>query len=251
MNALQGRPIASIKWGEDRRTGKFAGYCHVLFESATDAGWVVQNLGGAELNGRPMKVDAAADGGRRPEDAAAAVGKVKWQKPAGGNSADLANPTGEVRCFVGNLEFSLGSEAALVEVFREVGAEVKDVYIPTDRVTQKFYGTAFVNFVSSEAAATAVGCNGMVLRGRPARIEYSPYNKRQRGGGGGGGGGDGKGGGKGGGKGKGGGGGKGKGSRGGGGGGGGGGGWSESKSFGGGAGFGGFSGGGDSWGGQA
>eukprot|EP01050_Picozoa_sp_SAG11_P003341 SAG11_NODE_187_length_13061_cov_10.715322_5_plen_67_part_00 len=27
----------SVKWGEDRRTGKFAGYCHVVFSSAAMA----------------------------------------------------------------------------------------------------------------------------------------------------------------------------------------------------------------------
>jgi RNA recognition motif-containing protein len=112
----------------DRRTGKFAGYCHVVFESATDAKWVVEEIDGAMLHERSMKLDFAPDGGRQ-QDVDAAAGKIEWQAPD--QSAD--NPTAEVRCFVGNLPFSMGTETALQEAFSLVGAEVRDVYIPTDR----------------------------------------------------------------------------------------------------------------------
>jgi RNA recognition motif-containing protein len=122
------RRIASVKWGMDRRTGKFAGYCHVVFESAIDAKWVVEEMNGAILQERPMKLDFAPDGGRQ-QDVEAAAGKIEWQAPD--QSAD--NPTAEVRCFVGNLPFSMGTETALREAFSLVGAEVRDVYIPTDR----------------------------------------------------------------------------------------------------------------------
>ena len=219
----------------------FGADCHVVFGSAKDAKWAVKQ-NGVDLHNRPMKIDGAADGGKREADVMAAVGKVKWQAPA----APAANPTSEIRCFIGNLEFSLGKEAELKTAFAEIGAEVKDAYIPTDRVTQKFYGTAFVNFVSAEAAATAVGCNGMLLRGRPTRVEFSPYKigkNRAPNSSGGKGGGGGKG--------------KGKGGKGKGGGKGGGGDFSQSKSFGGGdhsaasnfGGGGGFGswGGGESW----
>jgi len=47
------------------------------------------------------------------------------------------------------------------------------------RVTKQFYGTVFVNFVTPLGAAVAVGCHGMVLAGRPVRIEYSPYKKKE------------------------------------------------------------------------
>ena len=46
------------------------------------------------------------------------------------------------------------------------------------RVTKQFYGTVFINFMTPLGAAVAVGCHGMVLAGRPIRIEYSPYRKR-------------------------------------------------------------------------
>eukprot|EP01052_Picozoa_sp_SAG31_P038518 SAG31_NODE_5166_length_2704_cov_2.110940_3_plen_137_part_00 len=92
----EGKQITSIKWGLDRRTGKFAGYCHIVFGSAADAEAALGHHGEL-LRGRPMKIDAAADGGRRAEDVAAAEGKVKWRPPPD----RAANPTDEVRCFVG------------------------------------------------------------------------------------------------------------------------------------------------------
>ena len=46
----------------------------------------------------------------------------------------------------------------LRQSFLDIGLEMKDAYIPTDRVTGKFYGTAFVNFISPEVAALAGGC---------------------------------------------------------------------------------------------
>lgn len=52
-------------------------------------------------------------------------------------------------------------------------------------VTKQFYGTVFINFITPLGAAVAVGCHGMLLGGRPVRIEYSPYHSRggSRGGG--------------------------------------------------------------------
>ena len=97
------RPILTIKWGEDRRSGKFAGFCHVAMQRAEDAKWLVGQHG-EQLAGRPMKIDLAADGGRRVEDQGLAAGKIKWRTP----SAAAPNPTGEVRCFIGNMEFSMG-----------------------------------------------------------------------------------------------------------------------------------------------
>ena len=61
---------------------------------------------GALLADRPLKVDAAADGGRQADAAAAAAaakGKGKWRAPEAG----AANPTEEVRCFVGNLAWEV------------------------------------------------------------------------------------------------------------------------------------------------
>ena len=76
-----------------------------MFEHASDATWALtQN--GAILAERPLKVDAAADGGRQADTAAAAAaakGKGKWRAPEGG----VANPTEEVRCFVGNLAWEV------------------------------------------------------------------------------------------------------------------------------------------------
>ena len=80
----------------------------------------------------------------------------------------------------------MGTEDALRSAFLKIGAAVRDVYIPTDRVTKRFYGTVFINFESPAEAALAVACHGMLLCGRPVRVEFSPYKRKTPGGPGGG-----------------------------------------------------------------
>ena len=83
------------------------------------------------------------------------------------------------------LVVQMGTEDALRSAFLKIGAAVRDVYIPTDRVTKRFYGTVFINFESPAEAALAVACHGMLLCGRPVRVEFSPYKRKSPGGGGG------------------------------------------------------------------
>jgi hypothetical protein len=73
------------RWGEDRRSGKFAGYCHIAFAARADAQWAVETQHGSVFGGRALKIDAASDDGRRPEDAgaAAAVAECTLLAPAG------------------------------------------------------------------------------------------------------------------------------------------------------------------------
>jgi nucleolin len=52
--------INTIRWGEDKTTGDFKGYAHIVFddEEAVDAAVV---LSGSELMGRSIRVDFAMD----------------------------------------------------------------------------------------------------------------------------------------------------------------------------------------------
>ncbi len=90
------------------------------------------------------------------------------------------------RLYVGNLSFSTSRET-LEAAFAAVG-EVTDIAIPTDRETGQPRGFAFVTMGSSQEAVRAIDeLNGMMLDGRPLRVNEA-QERPQRGGGGGGGG---------------------------------------------------------------
>src|SRR5438128_12658797 len=93
------------------------------------------------------------------------------------------------RLYVGNLSFSTTREA-LEAAFAAAG-EVREVTIPTDRETGQPRGFAFVTMASAQAATNAISqLNGMMLDGRPLKVNEA----QERTGGGGGGGGGGRGG---------------------------------------------------------
>jgi len=76
------------------------------------------------------------------------------------------------RVFVGNLSFSV-TEADLRSVFGHFGS-IADLHWVTDRITGKFYGTAFVTFVSPAAAKEAIqALNGTDLLNRPMKVNYA------------------------------------------------------------------------------
>jgi RNA recognition motif-containing protein len=100
------------------------------------------------------------------------------------------------RLYVGNLSFKTSLET-LQAAFAEAG-EVRDVSMPTDRETGQPRGFAFVTMGNDQQAAEAINrLNGMMLDGRPLRVNEA--QERTGGGGGRGGGGGGFGGGGGGG----------------------------------------------------
>ncbi|GAC1539438.1 MAG: hypothetical protein NVS3B10_04170 [Polyangiales bacterium] len=103
------------------------------------------------------------------------------------------------RLYVGNLAFQT-TEDVLRTAFAAFG-EVVEVKLVLDRDTGRSRGFAFVSMADGEAAQKATtGMNGMMLDGRPLRVnEAEERQARGPGGGGGGGGGYGGGGGRGGG----------------------------------------------------
>ena len=101
------------------------------------------------------------------------------------------------RLYVGNLSFSTSRES-VEAAFAAVGS-VSEVAMPTDRETGQPRGFAFVTMGSAQEANDAIArLNGLMLDGRPLRVNEA--QERPPGGGGGGfGGGGGGGGGRGGG----------------------------------------------------
>jgi nucleolin len=63
-------------------------------------------------------------------------------------------------------------EADLRDAFSECG-ELSDIHWNEDKETGKFYGTAFANFESVEAATKAVALSGKDILGRPVIVEFA------------------------------------------------------------------------------
>jgi RNA recognition motif-containing protein len=90
------------------------------------------------------------------------------------------------RIYVGNLSFNSSADT-IRSTFAEFG-EVSDVHVVMDRETGRPRGFAFVTMGTEEAAQKAIqGANGLMVDGRPLRVNEA--QERQGGGGGGGGGG--------------------------------------------------------------
>jgi len=73
------------------------------------------------------------------------------------------------KVFVGNLSFQTSKEA-LGELLSQAG-QVVDVFLPTDRATQRPRGFAFVEFATEAEAEEAIRrFDGQPLDGRPLRV---------------------------------------------------------------------------------
>ncbi len=89
------------------------------------------------------------------------------------------------RLYVGNLSFSTTRES--IEAAFGAAGEVREVAMPTDRETGQPRGFAFVTMGTAQAATNAIAqLNGVMLDGRPLRVNEA--QERPAGGGGGGGG---------------------------------------------------------------
>jgi cold-inducible RNA-binding protein len=90
------------------------------------------------------------------------------------------------KVFVGNMSFDTTREE-LQELFAQAG-EITEVVVPTDRMSGRPRGFAFVTFASDEAAAAAIQkLDGHLLGGRNLRVNEASAERPQRSFGGGGG----------------------------------------------------------------
>jgi RNA recognition motif-containing protein len=89
------------------------------------------------------------------------------------------------KVFVGNMSFDTTREA-LQELFAQAG-EVTEIVVPTDRMSGRPRGFAFVSFTTDEQAASAIQkLDGHLLDGRNLRVNEASAERPQRPGGGGG-----------------------------------------------------------------
>lgn len=90
------------------------------------------------------------------------------------------------RLYVGNLSFNT-NKLALQDAFSGSGREVTDVHVVSDRETGQSRGFGFVTMATAEMARGAIAeMNGMVLDGRPLRVNEAEERPARTGGGGGG-----------------------------------------------------------------
>ncbi len=83
------------------------------------------------------------------------------------------------KVFVGNLSFDTTRER-LQELFTQAG-EVTEVAMPTDRMSGRPRGFAFVSFATEEAAAAAIQkLDGQELDGRNLRVNEASAERPQR-----------------------------------------------------------------------
>jgi RNA recognition motif-containing protein len=81
------------------------------------------------------------------------------------------------KLFVGNLDFNT-SKQEVETLFSQVG-EIREVFLPTDRMSGRPRGFAFVEYELEEDAETAIErFNGYELSGRPLRV--NPAEDRPR-----------------------------------------------------------------------
>ena len=86
------------------------------------------------------------------------------------NEPCVGNPQGITRLFIGNLSFQINE--TLLEEFLPGLTHVKWI---TDKATGKFYGSAFIEMLTSQDAANAVTIqNGKSILSRPIKINYAP-----------------------------------------------------------------------------
>ena len=83
------------------------------------------------------------------------------------------------KVFVGNMSFETTREE-LQELFAQAG-EIAEVVIPTDRMSGRPRGFAFVTFANDEAAAAAIQkLDGQALGGRNLRVNEASAERPQR-----------------------------------------------------------------------
>jgi len=81
------------------------------------------------------------------------------------------NPNGVTRLFIGNLPFTV-NDVSLAEHFKP--ATITHIKWVTDKLTGKFYGSAFLEMANKVDAAKAVAKNGSKLISRELKINYAP-----------------------------------------------------------------------------
>lgn len=160
VEPIVGGKIVSIKWMEDRETGKFRGSGIIEFDSTEAAGKAAlmgpDGSEGTEIMGRPCRTRIWEERASTPKREARPLSE---------------RPDNCTTVFCGNLSFDIDDDK-MAEFFAKCG-EVKQIRWLTDRESGEFKGCGFVEFTTCEAVDAAVKMNGEQCLGRGIRLDYS------------------------------------------------------------------------------
>uniref|UniRef100_A0A7R9UX02 RRM domain-containing protein n=1 Tax=Diacronema lutheri TaxID=2081491 RepID=A0A7R9UX02_DIALT len=170
--------ITSIKWLNDKESGRFKGCGFLEFESAAAAAAALAK-NGVDLMERPMKVTPAETKPAREPKAGA----------GGGGFGDRPHEVGEpnLEVYVGNLSYSIDDDS-IKAALKSCGT-ITNIRWITDRDSGEFKGAGFISFSSLEESAKAIAMHGQDVLGRPLKCSYAKGRPDKAGGGGGAGGG--------------------------------------------------------------
>jgi hypothetical protein len=90
--------------------------------------------------------------------------------------APCPNPEGITRLFLKNMCAKSMDEGTLVDFLRP--AKVTHIQWLTDRNTGKFYGSAFIETMTSEDAGLVLALDGCVVLGRKIKIKYQKADEK-------------------------------------------------------------------------
>eukprot|EP00611_Tribonema_gayanum_P017775 TRINITY_DN3063_c0_g1_i1.p1 TRINITY_DN3063_c0_g1~~TRINITY_DN3063_c0_g1_i1.p1 ORF type:complete len:380 (+),score=107.75 TRINITY_DN3063_c0_g1_i1:75-1214(+) len=162
--------ISDLTVVTDRDTGNSRGFGFITYSSAAEAAAAADNLDGAEVDGRTIRVNISRP--RAERNTFSEGGGNNFRSGGGGGDAAVDSS----KLFVGNLGWDTTSED-LQQAFAQYG-DVVDAKVVTDRETGNSRGFGFVTFQSTEAAENAIGgMDGMELDGREIRVNISQPKK--------------------------------------------------------------------------
>lgn len=151
--------VLKVRIHMDRETGKPKGFAHVDFTDSETAEKAVEALRGAELLGRPLRVDHA----QRRDD-----------KSTPRTFADRRN-TEQHSVFIGNLAWDMTKDLVEDMLTDVLGPNLfTKVRLATDRDTGKLKGFGHVDFKDAATAERAIQeLNGMEVLGRQLRVDHA------------------------------------------------------------------------------
>lgn len=121
-----------------------------------------------ESPAKKAKTEEAEPAAAAAEEPIVAIKKAN-ATPAAGEG--VANPTGCMKIFAGNLSFQIDDDG-IKDFFKDCGT-VTEIKWLEDKDTGRFKGCGFLHFDTAEAAAKAVAMNGQECMGREIRVDFS------------------------------------------------------------------------------
>lgn len=170
--------LSGVRIITDRDSGRPKGYGYVEFTETENAVKALEEMNGAEIDGRNIRIDFSNP---RPARTPGATPQQRGNERAQKYGDTPSQPSNTL--FVGNISFN-ADEATITEYFEEMGT-VKAVRLPTDRESGAPKGYGYVEMGSiDEAKAALEALQGAEIGGRSVRLDYATTRSNDSPGGG-------------------------------------------------------------------